>query len=145
MSAPDLTDAIRAALVADAGVTQHLSDYLGSFPIFTRRPVPGDAPYPCIVVSQDIAVSDEDGVNDYRASIMRDIAVYHTNETPDNEHVVEALGQAVRRTFHRQRQSLTVNGWDVARIEASVPIEAPVDNDQRTGCIVQLQVLMAAN
>jgi hypothetical protein len=106
--------------------------------------VPNDAPYPCIVVSQDITLNDEDGIKDYRSLVQRDIAIYHTNEKPDNEHVVETIGQAVRRTFHRQRQALSVSGWSVARIQASVPIEVPLESDQHVGCVVQLSVLLAA-
>ena len=144
MSAPDLTEPIRTALLADADVIANLPAYRGTYPIFTIRPVPADTPYPCIVVSQDIALSDEDGVNDYRPSVQRDIAVYHSNETPVNRHTVDTIAQAVRRTFHRQRNSLTVSGWGVVRVQASVPTRVPLDSDQLFGCVVQLLVLLAA-
>ena len=144
MSAPDLTVPIRTALLGDANIISGLPAYLNSYPIFTRRPVPVDAPFPCIVISQDITLNEEDGIGDYRSEIQRDIAVYHTNELPANGAVIEAIAQAVRRTFHRRRNSLTVSGWSVVRIQASVPIDASSDSDQRVGAVVQLVVLLAA-
>ena len=144
MSAPDLTVPIRSALLGDADVISALPAYLGSYPIFTRRPVPVDAPFPCIVISQDITLNEQDGIGDYRSEIQRDVAVYHTNELPANGEVIDAIAQAVRRTFHRRRNSLTVSGWSVVSVQASVPIDASSDSDQRVGVVVQLVVLVAA-
>jgi hypothetical protein len=143
MSAPDLTIPIRDALLAATTVTALLPTYLGAPPIFTRRPVPGDAPYPNIVISKDITLTDQDGVNDYRPNILRDIAVYHSNEDPANYRLVDTIALAVWRLFHRQRPSLTVTGWGVVDIQAAVPVVVEADGSKITGRVVQLMILVA--
>lgn len=143
MSAPDLTIPIRDALLAATAVTSLLPAYLDSFPIFTRRPVPADTPYPCIVVSQDITITDQDGVNDYRPFITRDISVYHSNENAANYRLAQTIALAVWRVFNERRHSITVPDWGVANITALTPIEVNVEAVKITGRVVQLQVLMA--
>lgn len=141
MSAPDLTVPIRNALLANPLVTDRLPAYLGGFPIFTRRPVPADSPYPNIIVSQDITLGDQDGVNDYRPDILRDVAVYHTSEDPEHDHEIDAIALAVWRMFNRQRYVLSVVDWDVASIRAATPI--PFEIGDILARVVQLQILVA--
>jgi hypothetical protein len=76
---PDLSEAIRTALVGDPDIAALLPAYAGSLPVFTRRPVPADAPYPMLVVSADLVSSNEDGVYDQRPILVRDVAAYHSN------------------------------------------------------------------
>lgn len=142
MSAPDLSEPLRAALLASSAITSQLPSYLGSFPIFTRRPVPEGAPYPCIVISQDISVNDEDGIYDFRPALLRDIAIYHLNEPAENYRVVDALARDVRTLFHRQ-QPLTVPGWSVTDIRCTGPTDSRVEADKLTGRIVQVTVRAA--
>jgi hypothetical protein len=142
--APDLTQSIRDALIADAEITGQLPAYLGSFPIFTRRPVPNDVPLPLVIVSQDISLGEEDGIRDFRPIIHRDVAVYHSNELPANYRQVDVIAQSVRRLFNRQRFSLTLpTGWTLTDIQAEVPIAVEVEEDKITGRVVQLSIRVA--
>lgn len=142
MSAPDLTEPIRDALIANAAITSQLPVYLDSFPIFTRRPVPVGAPYPCIVISKDIGVTDEDGISDTRSIIVRDIAVYNTNEPAAAYHAVDPIALEVRRMFHRQ-SPLVVPDWSVTLITATGPIDVRLEQDKLTGRVIQLTVRVA--
>ena len=114
----DLAAPLRSALVGATSVTVLLPAYSGSYPIFTRRPAPADAPYPMILVSPDISVVDQDGVADQRPIVERDIAIYGENDTAQKYRDVEALAYAVRALFHRQRAAITVSGWGVVQIIA---------------------------
>lgn len=139
----DLSGPIRAALLASSSITARLPAYKGSLAIFTRRPVPADAPYPMIVVSPDITVTDEDGLSDMRPLIERDVAVYGRNDTAEKYRTVEELAYNVRTLFHRQRHVLTVSGWSTAQIIARGPRPAPVDDDQTVGRVVTLTIRLA--
>jgi hypothetical protein len=143
MSAPDLTTPIRAAIVADASVTSLLPAYQGSFPVFTRRPVPDLAPYPMIVISKDITVSDEDGVNDDRPAIVRDVAVYGMNEPAERYHELDVIARAIRGMFHRKSPLTLSDGWTVTLITATGPTDFRLENDKQTGRVVQLTVRVA--
>src|SRR5688572_16505570 len=129
MSLADLSIPLREALVAAASVTSQLPAYQGSYPVFTRRPVDAVAPYPMIVVSPDITKTDQDGIDDQRPVIVRDISVYGLNDTPAKYRTVETLARAVHDLFHRNRLAITVSGWAVVAITATGPIPAPVDDD----------------
>lgn len=139
----DLSAPIRAALLADAAITALLPAYLGSRTVFTRRPAPPDAPYPMILVSPDISVSDADGVSDLRPVAERDISVYGENDTAAKYRDVETLARAVRALFHRQRRAISVNGWSVSQIVARGPRPAPVDDTQTVGRVVTLTISLA--
>lgn len=139
----DLSAPIRAAIVADAAVTAQLPAYLGSFPVFTRVPVPDDAPYPLVVVAAQIAAGDADGVNDQRPVIVRDLVAYGTNDTAANYRQVEGIAFALRELFHRQKDAIAVSGWHVVDLLASTPTPAPVDDEQTVGRRVELTVKLA--
>lgn len=143
MSAPDLTEPIRMALIGSASIMGLLPSYLGAPAVFTKRPVPGDAPYPMVVISDDITNREQDGISDFRPLIVRDIAVYHTNEQASNFRSIDDIAQFIRTLFHRQRSSMTVTDWNVVDVQASVPFFVQFQQDQITGRIVQLSVLMA--
>lgn len=142
----DLAVPLRSAIIGDATVTGELSAYMGSYPVFTKRPVPDDAPSKLIIVSPDIILSDEDGLSDLRPVITRDISVYGTNGvagTVDDYRSVERVGYALRDLFHRRPQAIAVSGYDVARIEVAGPMPAPADDDQTVGRMVTLTVRLA--
>lgn len=136
----ELAAPIRAALVAEADITGELAAYKGSYPIFTRRPAPADAPYPMILVSSDITATDVDGIADYRPVQVRDIAVYGKNDTAEHYRQVEDIARAVRELFHRQSDAIAVSGWGVTQITASGPRPAPTDDEQTVGRVVELTV-----
>ena len=139
----DLAAPLRAALVGAGSVIALLPTYAGSYPVFTRRPAPVDAPFPMILVSPDISLTDGDGIDDQRPVVERDIAVYGENDTAEKYRDVEALAYAVRDLFHRQRGAITVTGWGVVQIIARGPHPAPVDDNQTVGRLVALTIELA--
>jgi hypothetical protein len=143
VSYPDLSEPIRTALIGATDITTNLPTYLGSYPVFTRRPAPEDADYPMIIVSPDIAKSDQDGLNDQRPIITRDVVAYGQNDTVAKYDVVELLGRAIHDLFHRRWNAITVSGWKVVQIIASGPIPAPVDDDQTVARLVSLRIELA--
>ena len=139
----DLAAPLRAALVGASSVTSRLSAYEGSYPVFTRRPMPAGAPYPVVMVSPDISVTDRDGVDDLQPVVERDIAVYGQNDTAAHYRDVEAIAYAVRALFHRRWRALTVSGWKVVSIIARGSIPAPTDDEQTVGRLVTLTITLA--
>lgn len=130
---PDLAEPVRAALVADAAITAELAAYRGSFPIFTRAPVPDDAPYPLVVLGAQLQVGEEDGISDERPVVTCDIAAYGQNDTAAKFRAVDRIGRAVHALFNRRRGAITISGWGVTSITASGPAPAPVDDEQTVG------------
>ena len=144
MSTPDLAPIIRAKLLTDAGLLALLPDYLGSKPIFTRRPAPTDAPFPMIIVSPDVAFTDQDGIRDFRPIILRDITVYGQNDTAQNYRDVETMARAIKDMFHSKREALVVPGWATMQSICTGPIPAPVDDDQTVARVVSVTIWLAA-
>lgn len=139
----DITVPLRTAVLANAGITALLPAYLGSYPVFTRRPVPADAPFPLILISPDVAVADVDGINDFRPTIVRDIIAYSRNDVGVSYRDAFAISQLVKAMFHRQRLSFTPpSPWTVTQIVASGPQSIPED-DQVTARIVTLTIELA--
>lgn len=143
MSAADLSVPLRDALIGNAAITSQLPAYKGSFPIFTRRPAPTDITYPIIMISPDVTIDDEDGINDFRPIQVRDVVVYGQNDTPAKYRVVEVLGYAIREMFHSTRLSIVVPSFTVTLITARGPMPAPTDDDQTVARIVSLTIRLA--
>lgn len=143
MSAADLAMPLRKAIVEEASIAGLLGAYQDSKPVFTRRPTPTDADYPVIVISPDISLSDNDGVNDFRPIQVRDISVYGQNDTAAHYRTVEQIAYAVREFFHSNRQAIVVSGWHVVDINATGPIPTPTDDDQTVGRMVSLTIQLA--
>lgn len=139
----DLSAPIRAAIVAESSVTAALPAYLDSYPVFTRVPVPDDAPYPMVVVHAQLDGGNRDGINDQQPTIICDLSAYGRNDTAAHYRVVEALGHSLRDMFHRKRGVLSVSGWGVTDILATAPSPAPVDDEQTVGRRVELTVMLA--
>lgn len=139
----DLATPIRSALIGASSVTGELTAYKGSFPIFTRRPVPEDAPFPMVVVSSGFQAGEQDGINDQRPVLVRDVLVYGRNDIAEKYRQVETIAFAVRELFHRQRDSIAVSGWSVVDVLASGPSPAPTDDEQTAGRLVELTVRLA--
>lgn len=139
----DLSAPIRTAILAQSAITSLLSTYQGSYPVFTKRPVPDDAPYPMIVISENITVTNAgDGLDDERPVIQRDIAVYGSNEDPGQYRDVNAIALLVQQLFHRKRLAISVSGWYVSGIDARGPIDATGD-DQIAARVVTLDIALA--
>lgn len=136
----DLAVPLRAALIADAELVDLLATFKAEPAVFTRRPIPEDVLFPVVVVSPDIAVTDQDFVNGIVPVIVRDIAVYGRNDTAADYRVVEAAAYRVRDIFHRNRAAITASGWHVIDIVATGPVPAPTDDDRLTGRVVSLTI-----
>lgn len=143
MSAANLAEPLRTAVIAASGITTQLVAYKGSFPVFTRRPLPPDITYPVIAISPDISKIDEDGLTDQRPILTRDITVYGQNEDAAKYRVVEDLGYQIHDLFHNRRMAITVSGWNVVDIKARGPIPAPTDDDKTVARMVTLTIRLA--
>lgn len=145
MSVPDLAVPYRAALVGAAAITDNLLDYYGSYPVFTRAPVPDDAAdyYPIIVVGAQIQAGEADGMSDQRPVVDRDINVYGRNDTPAHYRAVETIAFAVHDFLHRAPSAITVSGWVVIDLTALGPDAAPVDDEQTVGRRVTVRARLA--
>jgi len=139
----NVASALRVALVGDSAITALLPVYESDFPVFTRRPAPVDVTFPIIMISPDVMIGNEDGVNDDRPLIVRDVTTYGSNENAGNYRAVEAIAYAVQELFHRKRNSITVAGWSVTDIVANGPISVPDDDEQRIGRMVELTIRLA--
>lgn len=139
----DLSIPLRDALIGASAITSALPAFNGSFPIFTRRPAPVNAPYPMILISPDVTVTEEDGITDNRPVQQRDIAVYGQNETAEKYRAVETLAYSVYDLFHRNRHAIDVPGWHVVLITAQGPMPAPVDDYQNVARVIPLMIRLA--
>lgn len=140
----DLAQPILAAIIGASSITSLLPAYLGNFPVFTRRPVPDDAPYPAIVVSPDVAASDQDGIDDQRPVLQRDVAVYGKNTTADEYRETEQIAREVHSLFQSLgRHAIVVPGWHVVDLSARWPTPAPTDDEQTVGRVVPLTIRLA--
>ncbi len=139
----DLSAPIRTAIIGDATVTAELAAYKGSFPVFTRNPIPEDAKLPIVIVSSGMGMNNEDGVNDERPVLVRDVMVYGHNDTAEHYRQVDTIAFAIKDIFHRAWRSITVVGWKVVQIIATEPSPAPVDDDNTVGRRIELTVTLA--
>lgn len=141
----DLAEPIRTALIEASEITTLLMAYKNSYPVFTRRPIPEDAPPIVIIVSPTVSLThDDDGIHDQRPLILRDISVYGPNEPAASYRKIEEIAHLVHDLFHRKRDAIIVDGWDVVQITVTGPIPAPVDDEEEVGRLVTLNVLLAA-
>lgn len=141
---PDLTKPIRDVIINATSVTTQLPTYLGAPTVFTRRPVAADAPYPMIVVSSDISDNEEDGVNDLRPAIVRDIAIYHSNERAEFYRIANSIARDVRSLFHRQRTLVPPVGWGLTDVRARGPLAIGSVGDKIEGLIVSVTIRVSA-
>lgn len=139
----NLAAPIIAAISAESSIVALLGTYNNAPSIHTRRPVPADAEFPLIAISPDITITDEDGVNDDRPVVRRDVAVY--GDAIGHYRIVEDVGYMLRTMFHRQRDALTVTGYDVVDIRASGPMIAPASDDTMVGRLVTLTIRLASS
>jgi hypothetical protein len=133
----DLAAPIRDALMASADIVSRIGEWKGEPAVFTRRPLPSDAPYPCIAISPDIAVTDFDYLTSGKTRIIRDIIAY--GRQPDHYRTVEEIGYLLRALCHRQKGFITApQGYSVIDIVAAGPVPAPTDDEKTVGRLVSL-------
>lgn len=142
MTMVDLAVPLRNALINSNGITSLLESYKGSYPIFTRRPVPDDAPDICIVISSDITSEDADGINDRRLVIQRDIFVYGVNEPASKVRTADQLARRIHSLFHHSRHVVEVDNYSTVLVTAIGPLSIPQD-DQSIALVVSVTVTLA--
>ena len=138
----DILAALRtAAVIAAAG---ELAEYKGEPAIFTRRPIPDDAPDLYLLVNPPAAITDADGLNSDRPIVTHDLAVYGRKGTPggtsDQTRDVERISFLLRAYFHRDRFSVLPSGYYAIDVQARGPFVAPTDDEQTVGRIVSLTI-----
>lgn len=131
--------AIRTALVNDATVAGLIGEWENEPAVFTRTPVPADAPMPFIVVPADASNVDVGGLNNEKPNVIKDIMIY--GDQPDHYRIVESIAYRVRELFHRTRFSISVAGYNIVLITATGPIPAPTDDEKLVGRMVTLNIL----
>lgn len=136
----DLAPDIRAALLQSATITALVSEWQSEPAIFTRRPIPEDAIKPFIIVSTDISILNEDGLNSKRPVILRDIIAY--GDQPENYRDVEIIGYEIRNIFHRNKFSILPTDPEVEVIDivAEGPAIAPTDDEKSIARRVTIRV-----
>lgn len=143
MSMVDLSEPIRDAILSSSDITSLLDSYKSSYPVFTRRPVPDDAPPIVIVISQDVTSDYQDGINDFRPVIVRDVVVFGPNEPASQFRRVQQIARHIHSLFHHSRHVLNVQDWTTVLIIATGPVSLPQD-DQTVAEAVTIQVTLAA-
>lgn len=140
----DISPALRSAMLATPAIADALEQWKSAPAIFTRRPIPADAPHRIALINPETAISDGDGLISERPIVMRDIAIYgrkaEAGSPLDDTRTIEAVGYAIRSLFHRQRFSFSPSGFSVIDVVARGPFPAPTDDDQTVGRIVSLTV-----
>ncbi len=144
MTSPDLAIPIRNAIIRNGSIMGLLPTYLDSDNVYTRRPIPSNAPFPMIVISTDLSREDRGGLKDEHLFILRDVTVYGSNETAENYRNVETLAYELVDLFHRRPKSITVTGWKVLQVWASGPKAAPADDDTNIARAVTLKIELQA-
>ena len=97
----DLTIPIRNKILADATITNLLPNYLGSKSVFSRTPVPSDAPYPMIVISPVVSDLRKDFLNKKQIKVTHYIGIWGSNDSPSNYRNVKTLAERVSTILDR--------------------------------------------
>lgn len=137
----DLMGPLYVALADDTFITSRLGTFM-SPAIFTRMPIPDEqATYPMIVVQPPSLIGNEDGLVVRRPVLNIAVVVYGAQD--DQYRTVEELGYYIRNKFHRQKRSITVNGFSIIDIVANGPIPGPTDDFRHVARAVTLTIRMS--
>lgn len=135
--------ALRRALIDATAISDLLEQYKGESGVFTRRPVPDDAPERIVIINPT-AFADMDALTSDRPIWQGTLAFYGTKGEPgsgrDDTRIVEQAADLARELFHRQRFSVQVAGFSVIDIVAGGPIPGPTDDDNEVSRIVSLRI-----
>jgi hypothetical protein len=139
MSEPlDLGPAFRTAILANDAITGLLATWEGEPAVYTRRPVPDDAPYPLILIAPPASIGDADWLTVRIPRPRLDLIAYGLQ--PGDYRNVETIGYLLREQFHREPFSISVDGYSVLDIVANGPMPAPVDDQNEVGRAVLLTI-----
>lgn len=118
--------ALHAVLTGDATLTALLAEYEGEPAVFTKDPVPKDAPWPFVVISGSETDDDAGAKNEGHRSIARRIRVY--DDSDDGSVItIDAIGERIRALLHRTPFTLT--GGTVYMVDVQGPLDAPSGPD----------------
>jgi len=138
----DIAPALRAAIIA---ADFPLAEWNGAPAVFTRRPVPADAPYPFVLINAPVGISDVDFLTTRLPVVHRDVIVYGlqgeglAGET--QYRAVDAMGYQLRTLFHRQPHSVDLlPAYSVVEIVVMGPMIAPTDDERIVGRAVRLRL-----
>lgn len=134
----DLLPNLRDALIGDLDSVADVAQWNGEPAVFTRRPVPADAPYPHWLLNPPAALTDIDGLTSDRPYWVGDVICY--GEQPDHLRAVDRMAHSARLLFHRNKFSVRPDGYSVISIVAAGPIPAPVDDETTVGRLVTLTI-----
>lgn len=139
---------LRKALCEDAGIATRLEQYNSEPAVFTRRPVPQDAPGRIAIINPG-TLSDWDALAVDRPWWSGTIAFYGVKAEPgsaqDDTRKVEETADLARELFHRQKFSVQVDGFSVIEIVAGGPVPGPTDDDNEVARIVSLRIRLRRN
>lgn len=144
----DLSANIRTFILSRSEITTLLPPYLGSKPVFTRRPAPSDAKGQIVMISPMVGGGfDSDFLDRQKREVTYDVACYGPNDTPANYRKVEQIGFALANAFHRldRRMFMMPEGWQLVRTKAYGPMTAPTDDQTMTGRMISVQFLITQN
>lgn len=154
----DLGPALRSAILDQQDpalqpiatqIGELLEQWHGEPAVFAYRPIPADAPDLVIIINEDAAISDADGLTSERPIVERDVICYGRRGTPgdatDQSPKVEAIGYAMRQLFHRQKFSVQPEAYSVTDIVVRGPVAAPTDDDGTIARMVSLAIRLRRN
>lgn len=140
----DLLPALREGVMECVGAIAELDEWKGEPAVFTRRPLPEDAPARLALINPPVAITDADGLTSFRPIVDHDIVVYGRKGMPgsaeDDTRAVERAAFALREHFHRKRFSVQPEGYSVIDVRVTGPSAAPVDDDQTVGRLISVTV-----
>lgn len=130
----DLLPSLRTFLLNDVN--------LSSYPVYTRVPVPENAPYPHIIISPIVSAPDNNFIRCKRRPITHDIYVYGNNDSSTNYREVERIALIIANkfdTFNRHFIDLPV-GVNLIDVTVRGPLTAPVDDLTKVGRAVLIEL-----
>lgn len=136
----DLAGPFRTSIISSSSIVNLLGEFNSQPCVFTSRPVPDSVQFPLIMVGPDVTLLDQDGVDDDRPVVQRDIAVY--GEALKHYRAVEEVGYLLRQLFHRTH-NLEPIGYNLVQMQVLGPRIAPVDDDATVGRLISVTVSLA--
>lgn len=137
----DLQPALRSYILNDVTIFPLIPNYKGSKAIFTRRPVPNDAPYPCIVISNLVSsIRNDFAACGGRVTLTFDFAVYANNDTAEHYRIVESIAYRLESILHRM-PTYALNmpaGSSLIQSTALGPYSGPVDDFVKVARVVSV-------
>lgn len=143
-----LFEGLRNALCDDPGIAQRLDQWKSEPAVFTRRPVPKDAPRRIAIVNTG-DLGNWDGLNTDRPLWSGTIGFYGVKAEPgsdqDDTRTVEEAADLAREKFHRQRFGVQVAGFSVIEVVAGGPFPGPTDDDNEVARLLSLRIRLRRN